>query len=213
MIDATEQITSVRRELAGRTVEAGEARVLTISQVYDTGIDDMWDVVTVADRIERWFLPISGELREGGKYQFEGNAGGTITACDRPRSFDATWEFGGQVSWITVRLTAEGAERTRFTLEHVALIADGDEHWQQFGPGAVGVGWDSGLLGLAMHLSAPDAPRDNDAIMAWMVSEDGRRFMKLSSEAWAGADVAAGADPAVAGKQAAATYAAYTGAA
>jgi uncharacterized protein YndB with AHSA1/START domain len=212
MIDATEQVNSVRRTLAGTTVEAGEARVLTISQVYDTDLDDMWDVVTDPERIARWFLPVSGELREGGKYQFEGNAGGTITSCDKPRSFAATWEFGGGVSWIEVRLTPEGDGRTRFSLEHTALAADGDEHWKQFGPGAVGVGWDSGLLGLSMHLAAPDAPRDNDAIMAWMVSEDGKRFMKLSSEAWAAADVAAGADPVTAAKQAAATYAAYTGA-
>lgn len=209
MIDVTEQISGVRRTLGDRTLEAGEARVLTISQVYDTDIDDMWDVVTVAERIERWFLPISGELREGGKYQFEGNAGGTVTACDKPRSFAATWEFGGGVSWIEVRLTPEGDGSTRFTLEHTAHV---DDHWDQFGPGAVGVGWDSGLLGLAMHLAAPDAPRDNEAIMAWMVSDEGKQFLKLSSDAWAAADIAAGADPASAEKRAAATFAAYTGA-
>ncbi|MFI1988774.1 SRPBCC family protein [Actinoplanes sp. NPDC020271] len=208
MIDVTEQISNVQRTLGDRTLEAGEARVLTISQVYDTGLDDMWDVVTVADRIERWFLPISGELREGGKYQFEGNAGGTITACDKPNSYAATWEFGGGVSWVEVRLTPEGDGRTRFTLEHTAHV---DDHWGRFGPGAVGVGWDSGLLGLAMHLAAPSAPRDNEAIMAWMVSDEGKRFIRLSSSAWAAADVAAGTAPAEAETRAAATFAAYTG--
>ncbi|GLW28000.1 SRPBCC family protein [Actinoplanes regularis] len=209
MIDVTEQINSVRRTLGDRVLEAGQARVLTISQAYDTDLDDLWDVVTDPERIERWFLPVSGDLREGGKYQLEGNAGGTITRCDKPRSYAATWEFGGQVSWIEVRLTPEGDTRTRFELEHTALV---DEHWGQFGPGAVGIGWDSGLLGLAMHVSAPNAPRDTDAIMAWLASEDGKRFMKLSGDAWAAADVASGADPETAAKQAAATYAAYTGA-
>ncbi|GIF14033.1 SRPBCC family protein [Actinoplanes teichomyceticus] len=208
MIDVTEQINSVRRTLGDRVLEAGTARVLTISQSYDTDLDDLWDVVTVPERIERWFLPVSGELREGGKYQFEGNAGGTVTRCDRPRSFAATWEFGGQVSWIEVRLTPEAGGRTRFVLEHTAHV---DDHWDTYGPGAVGVGWDSGLLGLAMHLGAPDTPRDTDAIMAWMGSADGKRFMWLSSQAWAEASVAAGVDPATAEKQAAATYAAYTG--
>ncbi len=29
--------------------------------------------------------------------------------------------------------------------------------WQQFGPGAVGMGWDSMLLGLAIHLATGEA--------------------------------------------------------
>ncbi|MEU4424748.1 SRPBCC family protein [Actinoplanes sp. NPDC024001] len=208
MIDAKEQISDVRRRLGTRVLEAGEARVLTISQAYDTDLEDLWDVVTSPERIERWFLPVSGELREGGKYQLEGNAGGTITSCERPRAYAATWEFGGQVSWIEVRLVEEGPHRTRFELTHIAHV---DDHWNQFGPGAAGVGWDSGLLGLAMHLSAPDAPRDNDAIMAWMGSEDGKLFMRLSSDAWGEADIAAGEDPETARARAAATYSAYTG--
>jgi uncharacterized protein YndB with AHSA1/START domain len=208
MIDAKEQISDVRRTLGTRVLEAGETRVLTISQAYDTDLDDLWDVVTDAERIARWFLPVSGELREGGKYQLEGNAGGTITSCERPRAYDATWEFAGQVSWIEVRLIEEGPSRTRFELSHIMHV---DDHWTRFGPGATGVGWDSGLLGLAMHLSAPDAPRDNDAITAWTASEDGTTFMRLSSERWAEADIAAGEDPAVARARAAATFAAYTG--
>ncbi|MBG0562114.1 SRPBCC family protein [Actinoplanes aureus] len=208
MIDTKEQISDVRRTLGTRVLDAGEARVLTISQAYDTDLDDLWDVVTDAERIARWFLPVSGELREGGKYQLEGNAGGTITSCERPRAYDATWEFAGQVSWIEVRLIEEGPSRTRFELSHIMHV---DDHWTRFGPGATGVGWDSGLLGLAMHLSAPDAPRDNDAITAWTASEDGTTFMRLSSERWAEADIAAGEDPAVARARAAATFAAYTG--
>jgi uncharacterized protein YndB with AHSA1/START domain len=210
MIDVTEQINNVRRTLGGRVHEAGDVRVLTISQVYDTDVHDMWEVVTEADRIERWFLPISGDLREGGKYQFEGQAGGTVTRCDKPHSVAATWEFGGQVSWVEVRLTAEGDGRTRFELEHAAPV---DDHWDQFGPGAVGIGWDMAIWGLANHLAAPDEPLDKAEAMAWMGSDDGKRFMKLSSDSWAAADIADGTDPATAEKQAAATYAAYTGAA
>ncbi|BFU42513.1 SRPBCC family protein [Krasilnikovia sp. MM14-A1004] len=209
MIDAKEQISAVRRTLGSRVLEAGEARVLTISQVYDTDIDDLWDVVTTAERIGRWFLPVSGDLREGGHYQLEGQAGGTITRCDKPRSYAATWEYGGNVSWIEVRLIAESADRTRFELEHVAHVED--ELADQYGPGAVGVGWDSGVLGLANHLADPAAPRDPEAIAAWIASPEGREFMRLSSEAWAEADIAAGADPERARKQAAQTYAAYTG--
>ena len=209
MINATEQISAVRRQVGDRTLEAGEARVATISQVYDTGLDDLWDAVTDAERIARWFLPISGELREGGKYQLEGNASGTITRCDKPHGFAATWEFNGEVSWVEVRLSAEGDGRARFELEHVAHVAD--ELWDQYGPGAAGLGWDMGLVGLYLHLADPAAPRDNAAIAAWTASEDGKLHLRLSSDSWAEADIANGTDPAAARERADRCYAAYTG--
>ncbi|WP_410591951.1 SRPBCC family protein [Amycolatopsis sp. lyj-23] len=206
MIDVSHQISAVRRTLGDRVLEGKEARVLTISQVYDTDLADLWDACTNPERIPRWFLPVSGELRVGGKYQFEGNAGGTVERCDPPKSFAATWEFGGNVSWIEVRLTPEGAG-TRFELEHVAHI---DDRWEEFGPGAVGIGWDGALVGLVLHLRTPGTPVDPQAAMAWMMSPEGIRFMTASSEAWYEADVAAGADPATARAAADRTLKAYT---
>ncbi len=210
MIDAKEHISQVRRTLGDRVLDAGEARVLTISQVYDTDIDDLWDVVTSAERIPRWFLPISGDLKEGGHYQFEGNAGGTITRCDKPRSYAATWEFNGMMSWVEVRLTPEGGG-TRFELEHVAHV--GDEMMDQFGPGAAGVGWDSGLWGLANYLSDPHTTMNPENAAVWLASDEGKQFLKMSSDAWADADIAYGTEPEKARRLAANTYAAYTGAA
>ena len=57
------------------------------------------DAVTSAERIPRWFLPVSGRLELGGRYQLEGNAGGTIRRCERPSHLGLTWELGGDVSW------------------------------------------------------------------------------------------------------------------
>ena len=54
MIDVKHQVSAVRRTMGTRTLEAGEARVLTISQAYATTIDDLWDAVTSAERIPRW---------------------------------------------------------------------------------------------------------------------------------------------------------------
>ncbi|MEV4142695.1 SRPBCC family protein [Amycolatopsis sp. NPDC049691] len=206
MIEVSHQISAVRRTLGDRVLEGKEARVLTISQVYDTDVDDLWDACTNPERIPRWFLPVSGELKVGGKYQFEGNAGGTVERCDPPKSFAATWEFGGNVSWIEVRLTPEG-DGTRFELEHVAHV---DERWGEFGPGAVGIGWDGALVGLVLHLRAPGTAVDPEAAMAWMMSPDGIRFMTASGEAWYEADVAAGADPEQARAAADRTLKAYT---
>ena len=192
MIDVNHQINAVRRTVGTRVLEAGEAKVVTVSQSYPTDPDDLWDACTNIERIPRWFLPISRELRVGGKYQLEGNANGTILTCDPPREFTATWEYGGHVSWIEVRILGEGADRARFELEHIAHVDD--EMWQQFGPGAVGIGWDGGLVGLAIHVSTGES-LDPTFGQQWLATEDGRRFTQLASEAWHDANVAGGADP------------------
>jgi uncharacterized protein YndB with AHSA1/START domain len=207
MIDVTEQISAVRRQVGSRVLAAGEARVVTITRDYPAELDDVWDACTNAERIPRWFLPVTGELKEGGHYQLEGNAGGTVTRCDPPRGFDATWEFGGEVSWIELRLSDAGDGRTRFQLDHIAHVDD--ERWAQFGPGAVGVGWDSGLVGLYLHLTTKLAV-DPAAFAGWSASEDGRRFMTESSEAWYEASVAFGTEPAAARAAADRTTGFYT---
>jgi hypothetical protein len=60
MIDVTQQINAVRRTVGKRVLEAGEARTVTISQTYDATVEDVWDACTDAERIARWFLPVSG---------------------------------------------------------------------------------------------------------------------------------------------------------
>lgn len=208
MIEVTGQINAVRRQVGERVLEAGAARTATVSQVYDTDVEDLWDAVTSAERISRWFLPVSGELRLGGRYQLEGNAGGTIERCDPPKSFFATWEYGGQTSWIEVRLSPEQDGRARFELEHIAHVED--DIWNQFGPGAVGIGWDQGLLGLALHISlGEDVPADMGP--AWAMTDEGKEFTRQSGEGWYKAHVASGADEATARACADRTIAAYTG--
>lgn len=206
MIDPRRQIDAVSRGV----IPKDDTRVLTISQVYDTGVDDLWTVVTTAERIPRWFLPVSGELKLGGHYQLTGNAGGTVTACDPPHGFAATWEYGEVVSWIEVRLTPEGDGRTRFTLDHISRVAD-DPMWAEYGPGAGGMGWDMGLLGLVAHLTEPDGELNPRTAEAWLAGADGKLFLKLSSAAWAEAEIAAGEDPAVARRRAGACHRAYAG--
>jgi uncharacterized protein YndB with AHSA1/START domain len=205
MTDVTQEINAVRRTVGSRTLEAGEARCMTISRVYDAAIDDVWDACTNPERIPRWFLPVSGDLRPGGRFQLHGNAGGTIERCDPPKGFSATWEFGGAVSWIEVRLASEPDGRTRLELEHIAKV---DEHWEQFGPGAVGIGWDMVFMGLGQHLSS-DRPLEPAQAAAWIASSEGRRYVTLASERWRDADIAAGADEAAATAAAERTTAAY----
>ena len=210
MIEVTQQISAVQREVGSRALPAGEARTMTISQSYQTTIDDLWDACTCADRIPRWFLPVSGDLRLGGRFQIEGNASGTIERCDPPKGFTATWEFGGSVSWIEISLSPEAEGWTRLELAHIGHIDD--ESWAQFGPGAIGIGWDMALRGLAIHLSSGHVA-DPDRVAAWPASPEGRRFMTLSSERWRDASIAAGTDETIARAAADRCTAAYTGAA
>jgi uncharacterized protein YndB with AHSA1/START domain len=209
MTDVTGEIDAVRRMVGSRTLEAGEARVVTVTRVYATDLEDLWDAVTNPERLPRWFLPVSGDLRPGGRYALEGNASGTVGSCEPPRAFTATWEHGGDVSSIEVRLTAEDAARTRFELQHIARVED--ERWAQFGPGAVGVGWELALMGLEWHVATGGA-NDPAQAAAWAASQDGTRFITLCSEAWGEASAAAGADADAAREAAERTTAFYTGA-
>jgi uncharacterized protein YndB with AHSA1/START domain len=209
VIDVVEQINSVQRRAASRTFDAGEARTVVIARSYDAPLEDVWDACTNPERIPRWFLPVSGDLRLGGHYRLEGNAGGHIEQCSPPRQFTATWEFGGNVSWIELRLSEDAGGRTRLELEHIA--PDDGEHWAKFGPGAVGVGWDLTLLGLTLHLPA-GASTDPAAFAAWMASDEGREFVTMSSQDWGEAAIEAGADAEEARAAAERTTGFYTGA-
>jgi hypothetical protein len=208
-LDVASYIGAVTREVVGREHEGKPARVVVASRSYDTTPEDLWDALTSAERIPRWFLPISGELKLGGRYQLEGNAGGTITACEPPRQLSVTWEFGGGTTWVNVSLAAKGAG-TLLELEHIALIAGGEPFWDQFGPGAVGVGWDLTLIGLALHL-ASGAAVDKAEFAAWSASDDGKAFAAQSSEGWRRASIAYGTDEAAANAAAAQTTKFYQG--
>jgi uncharacterized protein YndB with AHSA1/START domain len=206
--DVPRQIGAVTRELATRLHEGRPARVIVAARTYDTTVEDLWDAVTSRERIPRWFLPVTGDLRLGGRYQLQGNAGGTITRCEPPRVVGMTWEHGGEVSWVEVALEPTADGRAHLRLEHVAYVSD--ERWDEFGPGAVGVGWDSILLGIATHVET-GATVDPREAMAWLGSENGRDFVRRSSDDWCRASIEAGTAPAADRAAAARTTAAYTG--
>jgi uncharacterized protein YndB with AHSA1/START domain len=208
VIDVAHHISTVERRVGRRTLAAGQARTVTIARIYPTPPEDLWDACTNPERISRWFLPVSGDLHLGGRYAFAGNASGTIERCEPPRLVAATWEHGGQTSWVELTLSPEPGGASRFSLEHIAHVDD--DIWTQYGPGAVGVGWDGGVLGLTLHLGAAEPPT-RAAIEAWQASDEGRAFLRRSSEAWGEADVAAGTDAGEARAAAARTADAYTG--
>jgi uncharacterized protein YndB with AHSA1/START domain len=203
--DVMEHLAAVTRATGTATTPAGEGRTISLRRIYRAPIEDVWDALTTAERIQRWFLPISGELKLGGHYQFEGNAGGEILACEPPRLLRVSWVMGGPDSFseVEVRLTpVDGG--TEFEMVHTATVPP--QMWDQFGPGAVGVGWDGALLGLGQHLTDPAFDMDAEAKQAWMVSEEAAKFYTASSQAWGEALRATGvSDEAVAAAVAATT--------
>ena len=72
---------------------------------------------------------------------------------------------------------------------HAAVV---DEvFFPTYGPGATGVGWDLGLLGLALHLAGGEIESPSE----FESSPEAREFSRRSAAAWGEAHLAAGGDP------------------
>ena len=181
-------------------------QVVAVCRNYDTAIEEVWDALTTPDRIERWLSPTTGEFRLGGRFAIKDNASGEILACEEPKLLRVTWEYGGQVSWVDATLNPS-TEGTNLVVEHTGAVPP--EMWDQFGPGAVGIGWEMMFMGLAEHLKRPDEALPDPAgpEMVGPLNE----YMASSNTAWAEASVAAGTDPEQAHAAADRCLAFYTG--
>ncbi len=186
------------------------ARIVSGTRIYSAEAEELWDALTNADRISHWFLPITGELNIGGRYQLKGNAGGEILRCDRPNTLEVSWECADNVSWVTVRLEpADGG--TRLTLEQIMLKDEASEaRWKKYGPGATGVGWELGFLGLGQYLVNGDE-FDREESNTWMTSEDGKSFIRQSAQAWGEMHIESGEDANIARAMAEETARGYCG--
>ena len=205
--DIAGHLGAMTREVRNLERDGQPAKAVIASRLYETDAADLWDALTSAERLKRWFAPVSGNLELGGRFHVEGNASGTITACEPARYLAGTWEFAGTVSWIEITLTAE-ADATRLELQHIAHLGP---HWDQYGPGATGVGWELGFLGLAAHLERPGDDVRAEGMGQWETSGEARELIRASSHAWGQAAIAAGEDRTQAERAAEATRRFYSG--
>ncbi|MBH0781156.1 SRPBCC family protein [Nocardia bovistercoris] len=206
LTDPTAIAGLVTREVRSGTRDGAPTRIAVARRTYPTDRGDLWDALTDAERLPRWFLPVSGDLRVGGRYQLEGNAGGVVERCDEPESFAVTWEMGPQMSWLEITLSVDGAG-TRLELVHEAQVDP--EFWTQYGPGAVGVGWDLALMGLGLHLASGE-PVDPAAGLEFPTTPEGIAFVRTAATGWAEAAAADGDEPIAAHTAAEQTIVFYT---
>ncbi|HEX4246687.1 MAG TPA: SRPBCC family protein [Pseudonocardia sp.] len=210
MSDIVDQIQRTHRELTSGRIPAGDGRTVTLRRTYRADLEDVWQACTDPERLARWFLPVTVAAKVGGQYQLEGQAGGEILRCEPPRLLAVTWVFGENptdldVTEVELRLTATGPDETELELRHTAVVAP--DRWTEFGPGAVGVGWDIALLSLAGYLAGE--PRMDEA--AWTASAEGIAYIIGSGRAFGRAQLAAEGDAAAAELAARNTIAFYTG--
>jgi uncharacterized protein YndB with AHSA1/START domain len=202
-MNTLDQIAHVQRELS----DHGTRQSVILTRTFDTTPENLWDACTSPERLPHWFEPISGDLREGGRYRLDGSGSeGTIQRCESPSRLSVTWEFGGEISHVELTIR-ETDGRATARLEHLVPV---DDHWETYGPAATGVGWDSAFLSLALHL-AGDPRAEPSEMEAFSASPEGTEFIRQTADAWAEVHIAAGADPDQARHAAENTIAVYTG--
>ncbi|MCY3969744.1 MAG: SRPBCC domain-containing protein [Acidobacteria bacterium] len=86
-LDVEGHLAAAERSVSSLEHDGRPARSVTLDRGFPVPLEDLWDAVTNSERIPRWFLPITGELKPGGRYQLEGNAGGVLTACEPPSRY------------------------------------------------------------------------------------------------------------------------------
>jgi uncharacterized protein YndB with AHSA1/START domain len=175
-------VDETERELGRRTIGAGDAHSAIMRRVYPAPVDEVWSAITDPNRITRYFLPVSGDLREGGSFSIEMNADGEILRCDPPHLLRLTWSYEGSIpDEVEIRLS-EVDGGTRLELEHASVrdvLVSSDPKTGDYG---VGAGWEAPLKYLGKYLAGelPDKPSlewyepnqedadlSRDAGMAW----------------------------------------------
>ena len=198
MFDLLEELAAIHRSVARD--DAADTVSVTVARTYAADRDDVWDALTNPERLPRWFYPITGDLRPGGTFQLEGNAGGDIRRCDRPTALQVT--FGAPDSVLDVRL-ADSGEGTTLELIHTVPIAMAGS-----GAGAlfVGPGWDGALLGLGLHVRGESVGDPLEAANSPEVIEFNRGSIDRWTEAVASSSMASAEEIAGAREAAVAQY-------
>jgi uncharacterized protein YndB with AHSA1/START domain len=97
-------------------------------RTYDASAADVWDAITSADRLARWFAEVSGDFHQGGEFLVvfgdgdENRSRGRILTCQPPHRLEVTWTFGTlpDESILLAEIVEEG-EVTTLVIDHRAI--------------------------------------------------------------------------------------------
>jgi uncharacterized protein YndB with AHSA1/START domain len=126
----------------------GTRGAVRVEDVFDTGIDDLWEACTNPERLARWIAKVSGDLRVGGVihavFTSTWTGPGRIDVCEQPHHLLVTTEPDtDDEAQIEAWLSAEGP-RTRLVVEERGLPRESLHFY--------GAGWQAHLEDLARSL-------------------------------------------------------------
>ena len=184
MTDIANWLTATHREVGSRLIAAGEARTALMRRRYDAPIEDVWDAITDPERISRWFIKPTGDLRVGGTFKLEGNASCEILRCEAPRLLRVSWSYPGRpVDEVEVRLSLGEGGETVLELEHASVAEVFITNDSETGTWGIGAGWEAQLDYLAkyLHGELPDVP----AAEWWEPTPEDEELGNRRGHAWA----------------------------
>jgi uncharacterized protein YndB with AHSA1/START domain len=151
-----------RPELRRRRIAAGEARVAVFTRRYDAPVEDVWDACTNPERLARWYVPVSGDLRMGGTFEQAMMGSGRIVGCEPPRALSLS--LGGGADEIELRLAPAQDGGTLLELQHATTLDQHEIGGTMFDAiYCMGGGYYPRLRALGLHL-AGELPADYDPL-------------------------------------------------
>lgn len=209
-------VDAVRRELEIHEQVQDGRPVVRASMTLTTNITrspaQLWPLLTRPELLAGWFGPVVGELREGGAFEAPRGARGRVLAVEAPHRISLTWEHGGSIDPLLIRLDPEDDGTTSLLLRHTRLVPR--EEFERVGPGLGAVHWEIALLALAAETDGWRASCLLDVPVPtpqWLGGEQGIEHVRAWSVRWAAEAIAAGVDEAAARRGEAATTRAYRG--
>jgi uncharacterized protein YndB with AHSA1/START domain len=149
-------------ELRRRRIAAGEARVAVFKRTYEAPIEDVWDACTNPERLCRWYVPVAGELRVGGRFEQAMMGSGEIVRCEPPHLLALS--LGRGADEIELRLSERDQGRTMLELQHATTIDQHEIGGQMFDAiFCMGGGYYPRLVALDKHLRG-ELPDDYDPL-------------------------------------------------
>jgi uncharacterized protein YndB with AHSA1/START domain len=102
--------------------------VVRVEDVYDTGIDDLWEACTTPERLARWVARVSGDLRVGGRVEVvftsTWTGPGRIEVCEAPHHLLLLMEPGSEDECELEAWLSEEGSKTRLVVEERGLPLD-----------------------------------------------------------------------------------------